>query len=158
MAKMNVDADAINNPGKSELLPVEEEMTINGIKKMVPILYIAEITAAREHTSKNTGNQSLKLTLAIDRPEGDRVYVDDYLPYSSKASFKIARVVRILGLKPETLDTDDFEGQWIKVNLEHRSFTTADGTEIWNNSIKAYVDPVLPQEIPGAQKSEGPPF
>lgn len=155
MAKLNVDPETVLNPGKSTLLPVEEEIEVNGVMKVVQKVYIAEITGAREHTSK-AGGLALKLTFAIDLSGGERVYIDDYLSYSPKAAFKIAKAVALLELDATKLDSDDFEGQFLKVTIQHSSYETNDGVTVWNNAIKDYIEPVLPSELPGAEGKKAP--
>ena len=160
MSRMNVPASAIENAGKSMLLPVETEEIVNGELKMVKTKYAAEIVSAVEHTSKS-GGQSLKLKIAIDFKfpdieEEQRVYIEDYLSYSQQAIFKLANVVAILELNPKTLDTTDFEGQFIVVTIKHEKFVlpatenNPDEKEIWSNKIDSYIARYVPEtSVPG---------
>lgn len=121
MSKMNVTKEELDV--KDILLPVEVEKEVNGVLKMVPIEYLAEITSAKEEVSKKSGEGMLVVAFAIDALEG-RVYIDHYLSYSKKAIWQLAAVVKVLELNAEALDTDDFLAQKVWVTIKHDTYTS----------------------------------
>ena len=167
MSRLSVEPGVVESAGKPLLLPVERLDTVNGVEKMVKNVYAAEIASAREHTSKGSGKLSLKLKLAIDQFFGEelgvqRIYIEDYLSYEQKAVFKLAKVVGFLGLSPKSLDTDDFEGKFLKVTIRHEEFTPTrqDGTagEVQiDNKIDEYIDVYIP-ETPSGDVDPDKPF
>ncbi len=158
MAKMGVNPDTLDESLVKILLPIEHDEEINGIVRKIPNRYIAEITKSREHTSAKSGGTSLKLTLAIDyqlTPEKTkRVYVDDFLPYSEGAAFRLAGLMKTLGIPTKDCDTDNFIGRFVYVNVSHDELTI-NGQPQKVNKIARYVGIPSTEEIKAiTQESE----
>jgi hypothetical protein len=150
MAKMGVNQDVLDGSLVKVLLPIEHEEEINGSMRLIPNRYIAEITKSREHTSAKSGGTSLKLSLAIDyqiTPEKvKRVYIDDFLPYSEGAAFRLAGLMKTLGIPTKDCDTDNFIGRFVYVNIGHDELTiNGEPTKI--NKIARYVGIPSTEEI-----------
>lgn len=146
MGKMSIDeSDFLAR----NLLPIEEERDVNGIKKMVPIEYLAEITSASEGTGRSSGIGFLKLILAVDNPNGSgRVYITDILSYHPNAIFRLAGLINILGLSRRSLDTDDFLNQFVFINIRHEVFRSeVAGTDVIDNRVAKYVRRATQEEI-----------
>jgi hypothetical protein len=157
MAKMGVNPDTLDESLVTILLPVEHEEEVNGAMRKIPNRYIAEITKSREHTSTRSGGTSLKLTLAIDyqvTPEKiKRVYIDDFLPYSEGAAFRLAGLMKTLGIPTKDADTDNFIGRFVYVNIGHDELTLQDGSKKQTNKITRYVGIPSTEEIKAITQS-----
>ena len=144
MARMNFNPETAEQSLVPVLLPVEHEENINGIVKKIPTRYLAEITSAKEMTSKKSGSEMLKLGLAIDfeveAGKVKRVYIDDFMSYQEKAIFRLAGLLKMLGISMKDADTDNLIGRNIYVNVIHAELvneTTGEKTQI--NKIARFV-------------------
>src|SRR5882672_1176628 len=151
MARMSIDEEGLS--GSANLLPVEEEKEVNGIKKMVPIQYLAEITMSKESTKTSaTGYKYLELTLSIDRPGKERINVRDILTYNPAGVFRLKALVSKLSLK-FPLDTDEFLARFIFVTVKQEPFDlqpdpiTGEVVTIIQNKISSYVHQATKEEM-----------
>ena len=138
----------------ARLLPIEVEADVNGIKKMVPIDYFAQITMAKDKVSQKSGNGFLELTLSIDIPGKERVSIVDILSYVPAARWKITNAVEKLKMDKNSIDTDDFMGLWAIVNLGYREYEIGEPDPITGNKrkqkdnvIASYIRLATPEEV-----------
>jgi len=137
--------------GVAPVLPIEKDEEVNGVMSKVPIQYLAEITSAKEKTTKG-GDQFLETTLAVDAPGFDRVYVRDAFFYRQDALWKLSNLCKMLEINTDSVEETDFIGQFVVVTLTTTSFTRQD-QEVTENRIRAYIRRPEPDEVnPGGKK------
>jgi hypothetical protein len=135
MSKIVITQNELDEAGKITLLPIEEEREINGLKKMVKLEYVAEITSVKEMNSKQ-GNPMLKMAFAIDYAN-ERVYTDVYFTLNNKFGKKIlGRLVDMFKLDGNNLDTDDFLGKYVIVNIAYEEYEVPGQTDENGQVIK----------------------
>jgi hypothetical protein len=151
MSKMGFNPDAAEESLRPILLPIEQKAIVNDVETVQPICYLAEITKAKEHTNVTKGTTSLKLTLAIDVVTETgverRVYIDDFLSYQENAIFKLAGLMKELGISPKEADTDQFIGRFVYVTVKHEKYTPQDGEPELRNKINRYVGIPTEEEL-----------
>jgi len=154
---LKVSPSTLENPDV-ELLPVEELANVDGIDKMVKCHYIGTISSAKEMSSKSDGSDYLKVTVQINRPNGDIVYIDDILTYKKPYVRRLSELTTMLKLdekaKAGLLEADDFMGHFVIVTISHERFTPTSGPgagkEQTSNKIAEFVRAATAEEIKAA--------
>jgi hypothetical protein len=153
---MSVDPTNIKNAMEAILLPVEEEVEVNGIPKRQPVKYIAEITKSIETTSKSSGAGMLRLSLTVYY-QNRRITFDDFLSYQENALFRLGGLMAILELDVNKADTDDFLGKFVYVTIIHSELEDQQTHEKrMINKVARYVGVPTPETIKAVIPDDNP--
>lgn len=111
--------------------------------------YGFQVTEAKQHISQNTGNESIKLTLKVFKPDGNFQFLNDYL--TVKYIKKIKHFCDAAGLQAQyssgTLRPEDCVNKSGTVKLKLKNQDTdqyATRNEIDDYIVAATVDPQAP--------------